>query len=113
MEHVLRAVGEHGRVLVGHNVDFGRNVVAAEMYRLGYAKEAVENGFHVTRYLCLMTTAAALCRLPGRLGRPEYPTLAELHMRLFVGEPRGRQGALPDVEAGARCFFRFRASGVI
>jgi DNA polymerase III epsilon subunit-like protein len=33
MERFLRAVGEHGRVLVGHNVAFDRNVVAAEMYR--------------------------------------------------------------------------------
>ena len=113
MEHVLRAVGEHGRVPVGHNVDFGRNVVAAEMYRLGYAKEAVENGFYATRHLCLMTTAAAFCRLPGRFGRPKYPTLAELHMKLFGGEPRGRHRALADVEASARCFFRLRALGVI
>ncbi len=112
MEHFLRAVGEHGRVLVGHNVAFDRNVVAAEMYRLGYAKEAVENGFYAARHLCLMTTAA-FCRLPGRFGRPKYPTQAELHMKLIGGEPRGRHRALADVEAGARCFFRPQALGLL
>lgn len=113
MERFLRAVGEHGRVLVGHNVAFDRNVVAAEMYRLGYPKNTVEKGFCATRHLCLMTTTAAFCRLPGRFGKPKYPTLAELHRRLFGEEPRGCHNALADVEASARCFFRLRELGVI
>ncbi len=113
IERFLRAISEHGRVLVGHNVAFDRNVVAAEMYRLGYPRETVERGFYATGHVCLMTTTTAFCRLPGRFGTPKYPTLAELHRKLFGEEPRGRHRALADVEASARCFFRLRELGVI
>ena len=41
MDRFLRAMREYGRMLVGHNVGFDRNVIAAEMYRLGYSKATV------------------------------------------------------------------------
>jgi DNA polymerase III epsilon subunit-like protein len=113
MERFLRAVGEHGRVLVGHNVAFDRSVVAAEMYRLGYPKETVERGFYATRHLCLMTATATFCRLPGRFGAPKYPTLVELHKKLFGEKLEGCHRAPAAVEASARCFFRLRELGVI
>jgi DNA polymerase III epsilon subunit-like protein len=113
MERFLRAVGEHGRVLVGHNVAFDRNAVAAEMYRLGYTRETVEKEFCARRHFCLMTTTAAFCHLPGRLGKPKYPTLTELHRRLFGKKLEDCHRAPADVEASARCFFRLRELGVI
>lgn len=113
MEHFLRAVGEHGRLLVGHNVAFDRSVIAAEMYRLGYSRDAVETEFYVKSHLCLMTTTAAFCRILGRFGTPKYPTLAELHRKLFGEKPRDCHTALADVEASARCFFRLRELAVI
>jgi DNA polymerase III epsilon subunit-like protein len=113
MERFLRTVGGHGRVLVGHNVAFDRNVVAAEMYRLGYPRDTVETGFYATRHLCLMTATAAFCRLPGRFGTPKYPTLAELHRKLFGRELEGCHTALADVQASARCFFRLRELGMM
>lgn len=113
IERFLRAVREHGRVLVGHNVAFDRNVVAAEMYRLGYPKDTVEDEFYATSHLCLMTTTAAYCHLPRRYGRPKYPTLAQLYSKLFGEKLQGCHRALIDVEASARCFFRLRQLGVI
>jgi DNA polymerase-3 subunit epsilon len=113
MERFLHAVAEYGQVLVGHNVTFDRNVIAAEMYRLGYHKEAVEKGFYATRSLCLMRTTAAFCDLPGRFGTPKYPRLTELHRKLFGEEPLGRHRALADVEASVRCFFRLQELGIV
>jgi len=71
LERFLQAAAENGRMLVGHNVAFDRGIVAAEMYRLGYARESVENGFYATRHLCLMIATAAFCRLPRRFGKPK------------------------------------------
>jgi DNA polymerase III epsilon subunit-like protein len=113
IERFLGAVGEQGRLLVGHNVAFDRSVVAAEMHRLGYSRETVEKGLYATRHLCLMTTAAAFCGLPGRFGMPKYPSLAELHKKLFGEKLEGCHRAPADVEASARCFFRLRELGVI
>jgi len=98
IERLLCAVAEHGRVLVGHNIAFDRNVVAAEMYRLGYPKETVEKGFYATRQFCLMMNTATFCGLPGRFGTPKYPTLAELHSKLFGQELHARHRA--DVSSG-------------
>jgi DNA polymerase III subunit epsilon len=113
MERFLCTVAEHGRVLVGHNVTFDRNVVAAEMYRLGYPKAAVEKGFYAMRSLCLMRTTAAFCGLSGHFGTPKYPTLTELHRKLFGEDVHGCHSASADAEASARCFFRLREMGVI
>jgi DNA polymerase III epsilon subunit-like protein len=114
IERLLRAVREHGKVLVGHNVAFDRNVIAAEMYRLDYASDAVGKEFFGRRHLCLMMASTAFCGLPGRFGKqPKYPTLAQLYWRLFGEDLRGCHNARVDVEASARCFFRLRELGVI
>jgi DNA polymerase III epsilon subunit-like protein len=113
IERFLCAVAEYGRVLVGHNVTFDRNVIAAEMYRLGYQKETVEKEFYATRSLCLMRTTTDFCHLPGRFGTPKYPRLTELHRKLFGEDVHACHSALADMEASARCFFRLRAMGVL
>lgn len=113
IERFLRTTREHGRVLVGHNVAFDRNVIAAEMCRLGYSKAMVEMEFGAMRHLCLMRTTVTYCRILGRFGKAKYPTLAELHQKLFGDKPRLCHTAPADVEATARCFFRLRELGVI
>jgi DNA polymerase-3 subunit alpha len=113
VDRVLRATREHGRILVGHNVGFDRNVIAAEMYRVGYSKATVEMEFGAMRHLCLMRSAATYCRIPGRFGKAKYPTLVELHQKLFGDKPRLCHTAPADVETTARCFFRLRELGVI
>jgi len=113
VDRFLRVMRDHGRILVGHNVGFDRNVIMAEMYRLGYSKASVEKEFCATRHLCLMTTTATYCRLPGRFRQAKYPTLAELHQKLFGGKPDVCHTALADVETSARCFFRLRELGVV
>jgi hypothetical protein len=65
------------------------------------------------RQICLMTSTVAFCRLPGRFGTPKYPTLGELHKKLFGEKLEGCHRAPADVEASARCFFRLRELGVI
>ena len=113
IERFVHSVAEHGRVIVGHNVVFDRNVVATEMYRLGYPRETVEKELCARRYFCLMTTTAAFCRLPRRFGKPKYPTLTELHRKLFGEVPQRRHSAPADVETTARCFFRLKELGVV
>jgi DNA polymerase III epsilon subunit-like protein len=113
MEHFLRVIREHGRILVGHNVGFDRSVIAAEMYRLGYSKTTVEMEFGSMRQICLMRTTATYCCIRGRFGKAKYPTLAELHQKLFGAKPHLSHTAPADVETTARCFFRLRELGVI
>jgi len=94
-------------VLVAHNVDFDEKIVGAELIRAGIA-----NVLATKKRRCTMKESADYCRLPGRRGY-KWPTLTELHEKLF-GEPfGGAHGAPADAEACMRCYFRLRELGVL
>ena len=95
---------------VGHNIEFDVNVVGAEFYRKGIAdpliihKDQIDTKDEGTDY----------CAIPGgRGGRYKWPTLTELHTKLF-GEGFGdAHDAAYDVDATARCFFGLITEGII
>jgi DNA polymerase III epsilon subunit-like protein len=95
------------RVLVAHNLDFDEKVVGAELLRAGR-----KNVLARKRRCCTMKESADYCQLPGNYGY-KWPTLLELHERLFGESFGGAHGALADAEACMRCFFRLRELGVL
>ena len=94
---------------VGHNIEFDINVVGAEFYRLGIENDLVEKSSIDT-----MKTSVNFCEMPGgRGGGFKYPSLTDLHTRLF-GEGFGdAHDAAYDVDATARCFFGLIKNRVI
>lgn len=107
---VLDAFGAdlaRAQLLVAHNVAFDEKIVGAELLRAGRVN-AVES---VTR-LCTMQSATEYCRLPGNYGY-KWPTLSELHGRLFGEAFSDAHRALADVRACARCCFRLRDLGIV
>jgi DNA polymerase III epsilon subunit-like protein len=61
---------------------------------------------------CTMQAATDYCRLPGQYGY-KWPSLQELHTKLF-GQPfEGAHNALVDVRACARCYFELKRLGVM
>ena len=68
--------------------------------------------FNKRERFCTMKTSTELCAIPGRYGF-KWPTLAELHQRLFGTIPAGAHAAGSDVEACARCFFEMKRLGLI
>ncbi len=90
------------QVLVGHNVSFDENVVGAELLR---AK--LDNVVATKTRRCTMKESTDYCQLPGPRGF-KWPTLTELHDKLF-GEPfESAHDALADCQACLRSFFRLR-----
>lgn len=86
---------------VGHNIEFDINVVASENHRLGQAYPV----FGMKR-LDTKDLSTQYCAIPGgRGGGFKWPTLTELHTKLF-GQPfEDAHDAAYDVDATARCFF--------
>lgn len=86
--------------LVGHNINFDINIVGCELFRMG-----VENKLAEVKVLDTMQFAIDYCQIPGgRGGGFKFPTLSELHQKLF-GEPfEDAHNAAADVEATTRCF---------
>ncbi len=109
----LAALGPPVSALVAHNALFDRNVVAAELYRLGHSEEQIRSEFLGRTSRCTMEESKAFCCLPGHYGKYKAPTMAELHQRLFGKKVPPLHTALADVDACARCFFELRRQGVI
>jgi len=105
---VFMKVLSRARFLVGQNVDFDKNIVGAELYRLGIDNPMPEMASLDT---CTETTAE-LCRIPGgRGGRFKLPQLSELYAHLFDEGFVEAHNAAADTEATARCFFELLRRG--
>lgn len=98
---------EQAEYLVGHNVSFDENVVGAELIRAG-----VEHALWHRESICTKMEATDFCQLPGKYGY-KWPTLEELHQKLFGSSVPGAHNAMHDVEATLRCFFELRALDIV
>ena len=98
---------QQAKYLVGHNVEFDINVVGSEYLR---AEATMPLS---AKKLDTKDISTEFCALPGgRGGKFKWPTLTELHQKLF-GEGFGdAHDAAYDVDATARCFFGLINQGV-
>ena len=78
------------RVMVAHNISFDEKVVGAEFFRAG-----MMNVLERKKHYCTMKGSADYCKLPGRYGF-KWPTLNELHEKLFGEAFEGAHSALAD-----------------
>ncbi len=90
------------KTLIAHNMAFDEKILGAEFLRAGFP-----NHLDGKQRRCTMQTATDFCRLPGPYGF-KWPTLNELHQKLFRESFSGAHQALVDVRACAKCFFELR-----
>ena len=96
------------KYLVGHNVEFDVNVVGSEYFR-------IETEMPLTaQQLDTKDISTEFCAIPGgKGGKFKWPTLTELHHKLFgVGFDDAHDAAY-DVDATARCFFGLITQNVL
>jgi DNA polymerase-3 subunit alpha len=96
-------------LIVGHNIDFDLNIIGAEFIRGGF-----ENYLEGKLHLCTKLESVDYCALPGgRGGGFKWPTLGELHQKLFgEGFPEAHNAAA-DVIATSRCFLEMVRLGIV
>ena len=101
---------KRAKYVMGHNIEFDVNIVGAEQHRLGLSFEELASIGQIDSKL----EATDFCAIPGgRGGRFKWPTLTELHEKLF-GEGFGdAHDAAYDVAATAKIFFELCRKGVI
>ena len=87
--------------LVGHNIDFDIKVTAAEFLRQQEPMDLLERKSMDTKDLSTDFCAIA----GGRGGKFKWPTLTELHHKLFGVGFEDAHDAAYDVAATAKCFF--------
>nr|WKN38841.1 DNA polymerase III subunit alpha [Tunicatimonas sp. TK19036] len=94
---------------IGHNVDFDINVSAAEFLRAG-----IETPLLDIEKVDTKDESTDFCKIPGgRGGKYKWPTLSELHEKLFGVPFDGAHNSAFDVDATARCFFGLLKEQVI
>lgn len=97
------------RFIAGHNLLFDVRVVEAECIRRGRAC-----GLSAKTLLDTKECSTQFCALPGgKGGRFKWPSLTELHKKLFGTGFEEAHDASVDVEATARCFLELIRLGVI
>ena len=101
LDAVVPDIGK-ASVLVAHNMAFDEKILGAELLR---ARRP--NLLEARQRQCTMLGSTDYCRLPGNYGY-KWPTLQELHTRLFNEPFEGAHRALVDVRACARCYFELR-----
>lgn len=105
---LFREAIARNKYLVAHNIQFDQNVTGSEFIRAGQ-DNPVEDIFKV----CTMKLTTNFVRAKGAGGRMKWPTLSELHMKLFGKAFVDAHDALVDTEALGRCFFELQKRGVL
>lgn len=95
-------------LLVGHNVDFDRAVIGAELVRLGWEQSLAV--WLCKQTYCTMRKGADVTRIPGRLGY-RWPRLNVLYHTLFRRWPEGMHRAAGDVRATLEIYREMRGRG--
>jgi DNA polymerase-3 subunit alpha len=94
---------------IGHNIEFDYNIVGSEFLRAG-----LTNALEPLDPLDTKLVSTDFCAIPGgRGGQYKWPTLTELHQKLFGKGFDDAHDAAYDVDATARCFFGLLKEGVV
>lgn len=101
--------------LVCHNMNFDKNVIGCEMVRYEMRGKRVEK-------ICTMESSIDFCKIPftgqrnwyGKVTKTfKWPSLKELHFKLFGKDFEAAHSASGDVAALKNCFFELVKIGVI
>ncbi len=108
LEEFKKAI-QQSKFFVGHNIEFDIKIVGAEIFRL-VQKDALSQ----FPYIDTKDESTDYCALPGgKGGKFKWPTLTELHQKLFGNDFDAAHNAAADVEATARCFLELVRLGVV
>ena len=93
-------------LIIGHNVDFDAKVINTEYIRKGFLWQHFQ--FLWKRKKCTMKSSTKICRIKTGHGYYKYPTLSELHTKLFGRSYDQKHEALRDVRACMKCYFELK-----
>ncbi|MBX7094402.1 MAG: DNA polymerase III subunit alpha [Flavobacteriales bacterium] len=99
----------HCEFIAGHNIEFDIKVWGAEFVRAG-----LPIGMLQKKWVDTKDESTEFCAIPGgKGGKFKWPTLTELHQKLFQSGFSEAHNASADVEATTRCFLELIRLNVI
>lgn len=99
-------------LVVGHNISFDKRMVMVESIRNKIPQYFTRYGVRKPEY-CTMKTTIELCgieKINMTTGEKyfKYPTLSELHEKLFREKPKGTHDSMADIMICLRCCEKLR-----
>ena len=94
-------------LLIAHNIRFDEKVIGSEFIRT-----KIKNNLCSINKICTMQSTTDFCQIPGNYGY-KWPSLPELHQKLFSSTFDNAHNALSDVSACAKCFFELKKRKII
>jgi DNA polymerase III subunit epsilon len=95
------------KFLIAHNMSFDEKIIEAEFIR-----KKIPRGLFQPKKICTKEIATEFCKIPGNYGY-KWPTLSELHIKLFNTDFHDAHDALIDVSVCAKCFFELKKKGIV
>lgn len=115
--NIFLADYKQANFLVSHNMAFDYSVLGAEIIRSGFV---VDKAAAKPAQICTKEASTEFCKLPflakakwATAQRYKWPTLDELHYKLFADHAIETHDALGDVLTLKKCFFELIRQGVI
>lgn len=93
--------------LVAHNISFDIKILGAE-----YLRKTAKNPLPLMPQICTKESGTDVCKIPGRYGY-KWPSLAELHYKLFKTDFEDAHNAAADVAATKNCFLSMKKQGYL
>ena len=91
------------KLIIGHNVNFDKNVLCSELYRNNY--HSLANILIQKETYCTMINGKNITKIKNKYDY-KYPKLSELFTHLFKEEIQNSHNAEYDVINCARCYFK-------
>ena len=88
--------------LIAHNISFDESVISCELFRKG-----VDTHLYGIKFIDTKDLTVDFCKVESSRGY-KWPSLAELHEKLFNVGFEDAHDALVDVEALSKCFFELK-----
>lgn len=98
--------------IICHNLDFDYNVMLAEYFK----NKLTRTSKRKRTKICTMKSTTDFCKIPSPYKYKKdfkWPSLNELHLKLFNESFENAHDAIADIEATARCFWKLVDEGVI
>jgi DNA polymerase III alpha subunit (gram-positive type) len=91
-----------------HNLNFNMGILISE-----YIRSNLSTSLDTADTFCLMQESTYYCQIPGRRGNYKWPSLSELHKKIFKRPYKDQNNALADVNAVTRCFIVLYKTGAL
>ncbi len=86
-----------------HNLKGNESIAGAE-----FVRKKMKNKLAYANSYCLMQESTWFCKIPSKTGGYKWPTLNELHAKIFNKQYSPANNARADVIAATRCFIALK-----